>query len=79
MHSLKEFEKLGISANVLKALKKKGFKIPTPIQKKLIPIFLEEDRDIIGQAQTGTGKTAAFGIPLIERLKEKTGYVQALF
>ncbi len=78
MQSVKEFEKLGISTNVLKALKKKGFKTPTPIQKKVIPVFLEEDRDIIGQAQTGTGKTAAFGIPLIERLKEKTGHVQAL-
>lgn len=72
------FEKLGLSDNLLKALTKKGFTEPTPIQKKIIPMLLTEERDIIGQASTGTGKTAAFGLPIIERISEDVKNVQAL-
>ncbi|KAF2955074.1 DEAD/DEAH box helicase [Marinitoga sp. 38H-ov] len=69
MVKLEKFEKLGLSETTLKALKKKGFEEPTPIQEKVIPLLLQENVDVIGQAQTGTGKTAAFGLPLIEKLK----------
>nr|WP_240739551.1 DEAD/DEAH box helicase [Marinitoga lauensis] len=69
MVKLEKFRELGLSESTLKALKKKGFEEPTPIQEKVIPLLLAQDVDVIGQAQTGTGKTAAFGLPLIEKLK----------
>lgn len=72
------FKALGISEKTLKALEKKGFTSPSPIQEKVIPILLQGDRDVIGQAQTGTGKTAAFSIPLIEKLEENAPHLQAL-
>ncbi len=78
MNELEKFEKLGISHDILAALRKKGFEEPTPIQEKIIPLLLKEDRDIVGQAQTGTGKTAAFGIPIIEKIKENTRIVQVI-
>ena len=74
---MQSFEELGLSEDTLKALKKKGFEEPTPIQIKTIPALLHGDKDIVGQAQTGTGKTAAFGLPMIELL-EKTKTVQAI-
>lgn len=74
-----KFEELGLSKETLSALKKKGFEEPTPIQEKTIPILMKEQKDVIGQAQTGTGKTAAFGIPIIEDLEHsKSRDVQAL-
>ncbi len=78
MESLVEFKKLGLSQETLMALKKKGFKKPTPIQEKVIPILMKEGKNVVGQAQTGTGKTAAFGIPIIEALSEQTSHVQAI-
>lgn len=78
MKTLKKFEELGLSPNTLDALQRKGFEEPTPIQAQIIPILLKQTVDVIGQAQTGTGKTAAFGLPLIERLSERAGKVQAL-
>jgi len=75
---MKTFEELGLSEDTLKALKKKGFEAPTPIQVQTIPALLKDDKDIVAQAQTGTGKTAAFGLPILEMLKEKSEYVQAL-
>jgi len=75
---MESFESLGLSEGTLKVLKKKGFEEPTPIQAKTIPAILEGDRDIVGQAQTGTGKTAAFGLPILELLPEKSKAVQAL-
>lgn len=76
--TMTEFKELGLSENMINALEKKGFTNPTPIQKKAIPILLEGNLDIIGQAQTGTGKTAAFGIPMVETLNEGSKDVQAL-
>ena len=61
------FEDLGLSELVLKAVTDMGFESASPIQGQAIPIQLE-GKDIIGQAQTGTGKTAAFGIPLLEKI-----------
>ncbi len=75
---MKSFEELGLSPNTLKTIKAKGFEEPSPIQEKTIPVILSESEDIVGQAQTGTGKTAAFGLPLVELLKEKSRHVQAL-
>jgi ATP-dependent RNA helicase DeaD len=78
MEKLAKFKALGLSESILKALKKKGFEEPTPIQEKVIPLFLKGECDIIGQAQTGTGKTTAFGAPIIEKIPEKSGKVQAI-
>jgi ATP-dependent RNA helicase DeaD len=75
---MESFEELGLSKAALKALKQKGFEEPTPIQVKTIPVLLRDDRDVVGQAQTGTGKTAAFGLPIIEMMSEKSKTVQAI-
>lgn len=64
---MNNFEDLGLSLNLTRALAAMGYKEPTPIQQKAIPLALQ-GRDILGSAQTGTGKTAAFGIPLVEAL-----------
>jgi ATP-dependent RNA helicase DeaD len=72
------FKSLGVSNQLLQSLIQKGFLQPTPIQEKVIPILLQGQKDIIGQAHTGTGKTAAFSIPLIERLQEQAPHIQAL-
>jgi superfamily II DNA/RNA helicase len=61
------FQKLGVSSDVVSSLLKIGFKTPTPIQERAIPLILN-GKDVLGTAQTGTGKTAAFGIPLVEKL-----------
>lgn len=68
MSELAEFRALGISDISLEALRKKGFEEPSAIQKLTIPLLLTGEKDLIGQAQTGTGKTAAFGLPIIELL-----------
>ena len=78
MEKLEKFKNLGISDIILKALKKKGYEEPTPIQEQIIPLLLKGDVNVIGQAQTGTGKTAAFGIPIIEALVDRSKCVQAL-
>lgn len=75
---LEKFKGLGLSEKIIKVLKKKGFEEPTKIQEQAIPLLLEGNKDIVGQAQTGTGKTAAFSLPLIERLKRGGKEVKAL-
>lgn len=74
---MEAFKTLWISEKTLKALERKGFETPSPIQERVIPLLLAGDENIIGQAATGTGKTAAFGIPLIEKLTPQ-GKPQAL-
>lgn len=71
------FEELGLSRELLRAVEDIGFEEPSPIQVLAIPILLE-GRDAIGQAQTGTGKTAAFGLPILEKVNPKEKDVQAL-
>ena len=71
------FEELGLSENILKALTEMGFTKPSPIQAQGIPAVMQGS-DVIGQAQTGTGKTAAFGIPVLERIDVSNNAVQAL-
>jgi superfamily II DNA and RNA helicases len=72
------FSDLGLSANALSAIAAKGFEQPSPIQRMAIPVLLSETCDVIAQAQTGTGKTAAFGLPILERLDVKKIVPQAL-
>ena len=72
------FSELGLSEQMLEALESKGFTAPTPIQERTIPLLLSGNIDIVGQAQTGTGKTAAFGLPIIETVREGARHVQAL-
>ena len=78
MGELEKFLNLGISQWMVNELQKKGFEEPTPIQEKIIPLLMSAERDLVGQAQTGTGKTAAFGIPIVEKLRENARYVQVL-
>ena len=70
------FEDLGLCPEIMKAVKNMGFEEASPIQAKAIPAMME-GKDIIGQAQTGTGKTAAFGIPLLEKIDPKNKKLQA--
>ena len=72
------FEDLGIHPKVLRAIEEMGFVHPTEIQERAIPALLETELDFIGQAQTGTGKTAAFAIPLLSKIDLKSSNVQAL-
>ena len=72
------FSELGLGDEVLQAIDRKGFEEPTDIQRLTIPVMLENEVDIIAQAQTGTGKTAAFGLPLMEMIKPSANVVQAL-
>lgn len=78
METIKTFHELGLSQTSIKAVERKGFEEPTPIQAQAIPIILSSDDDIVGQAQTGTGKTAAFGLPILEMLDETKFSVKAL-
>ncbi len=73
-----KFAELGLSEEILHSIKSKGFEEPTEIQKKIIPLILGNENDLIGQAQTGTGKTAAFALPIIDLLETKADYLQAL-
>ena len=72
------FNTMGLSPDLLKGIEELGFEKPTPIQEKILPIFFEKENDIVGLAQTGTGKTAAFGLPIIEQIDIGNKSVQAL-
>lgn len=72
------FKQLNINSNILKSLDEMGFENPTEIQEKAIPMLARTTKDFVGQAQTGTGKTAAFVIPLLEKIDFSNDNVQAL-
>jgi ATP-dependent RNA helicase DeaD len=72
------FTELNLKSSSLEAIKFMGFESPTEIQEKSIPILIEKNIDFIGQAQTGTGKTAAFTLPLLEKLDLDSRYIQAV-
>lgn len=72
------FASLGLSEVTLSALREKGFTTPTEIQAACIPLLLEGSCDVVGQAQTGTGKTAAFALPILEKINENDKSTQAL-
>lgn len=65
---MKTFEELGVSDELLLAISEMGFEMPMPVQAKVIPHLLNEDNDVVALAQTGTGKTAAFGLPVLQRI-----------
>ncbi len=75
---MKNFDELGIAHNLLKAIKELGFEHPMPIQEMVIPHLLTKDGDVVGLAQTGTGKTAAFGLPVLQRIDPDKDIAQAL-
>ena len=72
------FEELGVSAEIRRAIEEMGFVQPMPVQEQVIPTLLQTRQDTIALAQTGTGKTAAFGIPLLQRIDTKSRHTQAL-
>ena len=78
LEKLVEFRNLGLTEKTLKALEKKGYEKPSPIQALTIPALLLGEKDIIGQAQTGTGKTAAFSLPILEKIEENGKHIQAI-
>lgn len=75
---MNEFEGLGLNENLVKAVNGLGFTTPTPIQQQAIPILLSGTTDFVGLAQTGTGKTAAYGLPLLQLIEPENKYPQAL-
>ncbi|AWH85887.1 ATP-dependent RNA helicase [Flavobacterium album] len=75
---MNKFEQLGLNESLLKAINDLGFENPSEVQEKAIPLLLEKDTDIVALAQTGTGKTAAFGFPLIQKINPENRNTQAL-
>ncbi|NHN24883.1 DEAD/DEAH box helicase [Flavobacterium jejuense] len=75
---MNKFEQLGLNESLLLAIKDLGFESPSEVQEKAIPLLLEKDTDIVALAQTGTGKTAAFGFPLIQKINPENRDTQAL-
>ncbi len=72
------FQEMGLKKEILDAISEMGFETPTSIQEKAIPVILTSPKDIIGRAQTGTGKTGAFGLPILQKLNSKSEHVQAI-
>lgn len=75
---MSSFEELGLRSEVLRALEERGFTAPTPVQEQAIPVLLTSEDDVVVLAQTGTGKTAAFGLPMLEDMDPNERGVQAL-
>lgn len=75
---METFEGLGVSDELLLAIGEMGFEVPMPVQAKVIPHLLNEDNDVVALAQTGTGKTAAFGLPVLQRLDASKRCPQAV-
>jgi len=75
---MSSFEALGLRAETLRSLEAIGFTTPTPVQEQAIPLLLKSEKDVVALAQTGTGKTAAFGLPLLEFLDPQDRTIQAL-
>ncbi len=75
---MQSFETLGLTGEILEAVKRLGFETPTPVQAKAIPVLLGGKQDVVALAQTGTGKTAAFGLPLIQLIDADEHTTQAL-
>ncbi len=74
----KTFEELGVEPRLLQAIEEMGFELPMPIQEMVIPHLLDKEGDVVGLAQTGTGKTAAFGLPVLQRIDAGRNVPQAL-
>ena len=69
---MEKFRELGLDGEILKGIADLGFETPSPVQEKAIPVILGEENDLVVLAQTGTGKTAAFGLPLLQKIKQMT-------
>ena len=72
------FESLGLIAPLFKVARELGYENPTPIQQEVIPMLLESETDLVALAQTGTGKTAAFGFPLLQKIDIQSRTTQAV-
>ncbi len=75
---MKTFEELGVSGEILKAITEMGYENPTPVQEEVIPYLLGNNNDVVALAQTGTGKTAAYGLPVLQKIDTKVQDVQAV-
>lgn len=75
---MKTFEELGVSAEIRRAIEEMGYEQPMPVQEEVIPYLLGENNDVVALAQTGTGKTAAFGLPLIQKINVNNRIPQSL-
>lgn len=75
---MKTFEELGVSPEIRQAIEEMGYAYPMPVQEEVIPYLLGENNDVVALAQTGTGKTAAFGLPLIQKIEVEKNYPQSL-
>ena len=75
---MKTFEELGVSPEIRRAIEEMGYENPMPVQEEVIPYLLGENNDVVALAQTGTGKTAAFGLPLIQQINVKNRVPQSL-
>ena len=75
---MQQFQDLGLVPELLRAVADMGFEEPMPVQSQVIPALLSGDRDLVALAQTGTGKTAAFGIPVLQRIDTSSNATQAL-
>ena len=75
---MSEFKKIGLEENLVLAVEKMGFETPSEVQSKTVPILLEKDTDLVALAQTGTGKTAAFGLPMIQKIDVNSKTTQGL-
>ena len=75
---MKTFEELGVCEEIRRAIEELGFVQPMPVQEEVIPYLLGNRNDVIALAQTGTGKTAAFGIPLLQRIDTTSKNTQAI-
>ena len=75
---MKTFEELGVSPEIRKAIEEMGYENPMPVQEEVIPYLLGENNDVVALAQTGTGKTAAFGLPLLQQIDVKNRVPQSL-
>ena len=75
---MKTFEELGVCEEIRRAIEELGFTQPMPVQEEVIPFLLGNRNDVIALAQTGTGKTAAFGIPVLQRIDPARNETQAL-
>ena len=77
-NNLKTFEELGVSEDIRRAIEELGFEHPMPVQEEVIPYLLGNKNDVIALAQTGTGKTAAFGLPLLQKVDAQNRATQAI-
>ena len=75
---MSNFTDFGLNDNIIKAIEELGFETPTPIQERTIPAIMASDTDIVALAQTGTGKTAGFGLPILQNIDTENHEVQCL-